>query len=138
MATFEIQKFQGGTWVVDSIFDDQILAIDAAKGIMGGQRAPAAIRVVEESETGGAPRLIFRQTSVDEHNNEAARNKAEVRKEVEAARAVRHNEKMVARAKRTARKPGKPPPSWTGIGLRLVILLMTGIGALGALQYYLR
>jgi hypothetical protein len=143
VATYEIQKFQNGTWVVDSIFDDQILAIDAAKGIMGGARPPAAIRVVEESETGGSPRLIFRQTSVDDHNNEATRQKAEIRREVEAFRAVRQAEKTAARVEkarkaRKPRKPRKPPPSWRAIAIRSMVLGFLCLGALEALRFYLR
>jgi hypothetical protein len=138
VANYEIQKFQGGNWVVDSIFDDQVLAIDAAKAIMGGSRAPAAIRVMEESEGDAQPRLLYRQTAVDEHNNEASRAKAQTMREIEAARAARNAEKQAARAARVekSRKAAKKAPSWAALALRLVAVAIVGVGAFEALRYY--
>jgi hypothetical protein len=138
VASYEIQKFQGGNWVVDSIFDDQILAIDAAKAIMGGSRAPAAIRVMEESDGDAPPRLIYRQTAVDEHNNEASRAKAQTMREIEAARAARNAEKQAARAARAqkAHRPAKKAQSWAALALRLVAVAVVGISAFEALRYY--
>lgn len=61
-ALYEVQVFQDQSWKVDSVFDDQDLAIEAARRISGGGRRAA--RVIEEqtdSKTGRAVmRAVFR------------------------------------------------------------------------------
>ncbi|MBV8652362.1 MAG: hypothetical protein JO255_12915 [Alphaproteobacteria bacterium] len=125
MKYFEVQRFVGGQWEAYSIFDEQTLAIDAAKGLMNTGRPPSAVRVVEESEDGStAPRTLFRETSVDKHNKEAVKRQLDNTREVEAARATRQLEKTLARQKATAVK--KKPINWWMVYLRVAVVLTVG------------
>src|SRR5271155_4498480 len=97
MKYYEVQRFVGGQWEAYSIFDEQTLAIDAAKGLMNTGRPPSAVRVVEEDEDGSPPRTLFRQTAVDSHNKEATKRQLDNTREVEASRAARALEKELTK-----------------------------------------
>jgi hypothetical protein len=122
MKYYEVQRFVGGQWEAYSIFDEQTLAIDAAKGLMNTGRPPSAVRVVEESEDGStAPRTLFRESSVDKHNKEAVKRQLDNSREVEAARAARQLEKALTKDKALAAK--KKPINWWMVYLRVAVVL---------------
>lgn len=49
---FEIQKFIGGRWVLDSVADGKNLAIKMAKTLITSQHAPSAVQVMAVRQTG--------------------------------------------------------------------------------------
>ena len=125
MKYYEVQRFVGGQWEAYSIFDEQTLAVDAAKGLMNSGRPPSAVRVVEEDEEGKPPRTVFRETKVDDHNKEAVKRQVDTTREVEAARAARQLEKAIARGSAAAAKKSKPI-NWWMMYFRLAIVLTVG------------
>jgi hypothetical protein len=125
MKYYEVQRFVAGQWEPYSIFDEQTLAIDAAKGLMSTGRPPSAVRVVEEDEDGSPPRTLFRETAVDGHNKEAAKRQLDNTREVEAARAARALEKARAKGPAAAAKKSKPI-NWWMMYLRLAVVLTVG------------
>ena len=125
MKYYEVQRFVGGQWEAYSIFDEQTLAIDAAKGLMNTGRPPSAVRVVEENEDGSTPpRTLFRESSVDKHNKEAVKRQLDNSREVETARAARQLEKALTREKAVAAK--RKPINWWMVYLRVAVVLTVG------------
>jgi hypothetical protein len=135
MKYYEVQRFVGGQWEAYSIFDEQTLAIDAAKGLMNTGRPPSAVRVVEENEDGStAPRTLYRESSVDKHNKEAVKRQLDNTREVEAARAARQLEKAMAR--QTAAAVKKKPINWWMVYLRVAVVLTVGWGVIILIRHY--
>src|ERR1700745_2527401 len=111
MPTYEIRKYTGGRWMLDSIFDDKDDAVDEAKSLMERSRALTAIRVVAvaNDETGFKEWTVYKQSIVDGENEQDTQRATQVRREVEAARAQRKHDappktKGVAK-KRPRRRP---------------------------------
>src|SRR5882672_4404157 len=75
MASFEVQRYTGGDWQPHSDFDDKGFAIEAARDLMSGGRAPGAVRVVEVLDGERPPRTVFRQSALDEHNTRTRRER---------------------------------------------------------------
>ena len=110
MARFEVQRYAGGDWQPHSDFDDKGFAIEAAKDLMSGGRAPGAVRVVEVFGDGRPPRTIFRQSPLDEHNTRTRREQFELVREVEAARAARKQQRAARRSAATRQpEPNRRP-----------------------------
>lgn len=140
IVAYEIQAFIDGKWKIDSIFDDQELAVLQAKHLVAANRFPA-VRVVQEAfdneEQKTKSRVVFRGSTVQQHNVDANQRQADVRREVNQIRderAVREVQqeniaKVTAAKKEQNRK-------LMGIGLRAVILLVVGGGAYFALKFY--
>jgi hypothetical protein len=140
MVAYEIQTFSDGKWKIDAIFDDQELAVLQAKHLIAANRFPA-VRVVQEAfdhdEQKTKSRVVFRSTTVQQHNTDANQRQADVRREVNQIRDERADRevKQEAVAKRTAVvKQQNRKLMW--IGVRAVILLVCGAGAYLALKFY--
>jgi hypothetical protein len=91
MPTYEIRKYTGGRWMLDSIFDDKDDAVDEAKSLMERSRGLTAIRVVAvaNDETGFKEWTVYKQSIVDGENEQANQRASQVRREVEEARTHR-------------------------------------------------
>lgn len=133
MPTYEIRKYTGGRWMLDSIFDDKDDAVDEAKSLMERSRALTAIRVVAvaNDETGFKEWTVYKQSIVDGENEQATQRATQVRREVEAARAQRKHDappktKVVAK-KRPRRSPWL---YYAGMAARVLFVIAIGAGAL--------
>ncbi len=115
IVAYEIQAFIDGKWKIDSIFDDQELAVLQAKHLVAANRF-AGVRVVQEAfdeaEQKTKSRVVFRGSSTQQHNVDANQRQADVRREVNQIRgdrAVKEVKKKSSpsasrrRRKRTAR-----------------------------------
>ena len=98
MAHFEVQRYSGGDWQPYSDFDDKGLAVEAAKDLMSGRNAPAAVRVVEVFDDHRPDRTVFRHSPIDEHNLKARREQFELEREVMAPRVQWKAERVQRRA----------------------------------------
>jgi hypothetical protein len=129
MPTYEIRKYAGGRWMLDSIFDDKDDAVDEAKSLMERTRALTAIRVVAvtNDETGFKEWTVYKQSIVDNENEQANQRASQVRREVETARAQRKIE-VAPKAKpasRTKRRSG-----WLYYTGMAALVIGIGIGAI--------
>jgi hypothetical protein len=122
MILYEIHAFRGGTWKVDSVFDDKDLAVYEAQRMEKGGRF-SAVRVIQETydeETQRtATRTVYRTTKVDSSNIEASRRRAQ--------------------PLTVAAPPPPPRPKKAGISpvllvLTLILIVLGGMGALYLLQ----
>ena len=105
MRTYEIQRYSGGRWVLDSVADDKEMAVAVAKSLTSGARAPSGVRVlaVQQYDDGQFSEVsVYRSTPLDEHNAEAAVRKLKVEDEVKAFREQRDFEH---------KGKGEPPPT---------------------------
>jgi len=94
MATrsYEIQRFAGGRWVLDSVSDDKEVAVTMAKALMEGSRTPTGVRVMscQYNDDGTFSEFtVFRATPVDEHNAEAQTRRLKTEEEAKTAREQR-------------------------------------------------
>jgi hypothetical protein len=66
--TFELRKYVGGRWLLDSVFDDKAYAIEEAKSLKERFKSIPAVWVVAVTEEHGEFReaTVFRQSIVDE------------------------------------------------------------------------
>ena len=66
--TFELRKYVGGRWLLDSVFDDKAYAIEEAKVLKERFKSVPAVCVVAVTEEQGEFResTVFRQSIVDE------------------------------------------------------------------------
>lgn len=66
--TFELRKYVGGRWLLDSVFDDKAYAIEEAKVLKERFKSVPAVCVVAVTEEHGEFResTVFRQSIVDE------------------------------------------------------------------------
>jgi hypothetical protein len=132
LISFELQTLQSGTWKIDSMYDDKLLAIDTAKRLVSTRRA-TAVRVVEESfsdDNDVRSRVVFRQSVVDGHNEKAIERKTEVHREARAARDVRQAERQRRRA------PADPAGSAVDRVTWLIVKLI-GIGTGGIVTIFI-
>jgi ferric-dicitrate binding protein FerR (iron transport regulator) len=132
MPTYEIRKYTGGRWMLDSIFDDKDDAVDEAKSLMERSRGLTAIRVVAvaNDETGFKEWTVYKQSIVDGENEQATQRASQVRREVEAARAQR---KAEAPPKAKAAPKKRQRSSWryyAGMAARVLFVIAVGAGAL--------
>jgi hypothetical protein len=51
--TFEVRKYMEGRWLIDSIFDDQSLAVQEAEFLVNSYKSLLAVRVIAVSEGNG-------------------------------------------------------------------------------------
>jgi ferric-dicitrate binding protein FerR (iron transport regulator) len=132
MPTYEIRKYTGGRWMLDSIFDDKDDAVDEAKSLMERSRSLTAIRVVAvaNDETGFKEWTVYKQSIVDGENEQATQRASQVRREVEAARAQRKLE-APPNAKAAPKKPQRSPwLYYAGMAARVLFVIALGAGAL--------
>jgi hypothetical protein len=66
--TFELRKYVGGRWLLDSVFDDKAYAIEEAKSLKERFKSIPAVWVVAVTEEHGEFReaTVFRQSIVDD------------------------------------------------------------------------
>jgi hypothetical protein len=132
MPTYEIRKYSGGRWMLDSIFDDKDDAVDEAKSLMERSRGLTAIRVVAvaNDETGFKEWTVYKQSIVDGENEQATQRASQVRREVEAARAQRKAD-APPKAKPAAKKQKRSPwRYYAGMAARVLFVIAIGAGAL--------
>ncbi len=132
MPTYEIRKYTGGRWMLDSIFDDKDDAVDEAKSLMERSRGLTAIRVVAvaNDETGFKEWTVYKQSIVDGENEQATQRASQVRREVEAARAQRKQD-VAPKAKAAPKKQRRSPwLYYAGMAVRVLFVIAVGAGAL--------
>jgi len=124
MLTFEIRKYVGGRWLLDSVFDDKAVAVAEAKALMERNTSLPGVRVVAvaEEEAGSFREwTVFRQMIVDDE--QALQRAFQLRYEpVPAPRKDRDGE--LPRAMRPPRR--RTHPDWldyTGWGLCAAVAL---------------
>jgi hypothetical protein len=137
MPTYEIRKYTGGRWMLDSIFDDKDDAVDEAKSLMERSRALTAIRVVAvaNDETGFKEWTVYKQSIVDGENEQANQRASQVRREVEAARAQRKHDGAPKAKPAPKGKQRAAWPYYAGMAARVLFVIAIGIGALILLRY---
>ncbi|HTZ77473.1 MAG TPA: hypothetical protein VMC10_06190 [Stellaceae bacterium] len=94
--SYEIQRYSGGRWFLDSVADDKEMAVAVAKSLTSGARGPTSVRVmaVQQYEDGQFSEVtVYRSTPIDEHNAEASVRKLKVADEVKASREQREFER---------------------------------------------
>ena len=135
MASYEIRKYVGGRWLLDSVFDDKAAAVDEAKTLMERSRSIPAVRVVAvtDDENGFHERTVFRQSIVDDENDQAMQRAYQAKRELDAARAQRRSER--ARRKAHQHEPTQPSRRYLGIALRVLFAVGAGAGALVLLRW---
>jgi hypothetical protein len=138
IVAYEIQTFSDGKWKIDAIFDDQELAVLQAKHLIAANRFPA-VRVVQEAfdeaEQKTKSRVVFRGSTVQQHNTDANQRQVEVRREVNQIRDER-TVKDVQKEVVTQRVQAKKQQNRTllMIGVRAAVVLVFGAGAYIALK----
>lgn len=140
IVAYEIQAFIDGKWKIDSIFDDQELAVLQAKHLVTANRF-AGVRVVQEAfdeeEQKTKSRVVFRGSSMQQHNTDANQRQAEVRREVNQIRderAVKEVQKEAVTQRVQAKK--KENRALLLIGVRAAVVLVFGAGAYIALKFF--
>jgi hypothetical protein len=94
--SYEIQRYSGGRWVLDSVADDKDVAVSMARSLIEGVRAPAGVRVMscQQNDDGTFSEFtVFRASPVDEHNAEATARRLKVEEEVRTFREQRHQKR---------------------------------------------
>lgn len=124
MLTFEIRKYVGGRWLLDSVFDDKSVAVAEAKQLMERNTSLPGVRVVAVAEEdAGSFRewTVFRQMIVDDE--QALQRAFQLRYEpAPASRKDRDAE--LPRAPRPSRRRSRPDwLDYTGWGLCAVVAL---------------
>ena len=141
---FEIQTYQGGVWQVDSVFDDEELAVFEAQSLFDRGRY-VGVRVVLEAYEPDTDELsvqtILKLEKTEKNNAEArgrdAANAKEIQQGKKRVAAVKKNRK---KAIATKRKKKQSRSVWTGIGLKAALVAILGLAmmiGLRALYQYL-
>ena len=131
--SYEIQLYQAGAWKINAIFDDAELALFEARRMVDSRRY-GSIRVVKEvfDDNSGnvTTRTIFRDTTVDKHNDRRVSQDASVLK---AAMADRRKREFDKAERRRLNKQIKLRP----IRLFVILFALAGmaIGAMIGLRY---
>ena len=130
MASYEIRKYVGGRWLLDSVFDDKETAVGEAKTLIERSRAIPAIRVVAvtDDENGFREWTVFKQSIVDDENEQAMQREYQAKRELDTARAQRRSER--ARRKATPRERPRPSSRYSAIAVRALVVAGIGIAAL--------
>ncbi len=89
ITAFELQTFQGGTWKIDSIFDDRESVIFEAKRLAETGRY-TGVRVVQETHdadtNSSSYRIIYKGGRAEKENRKAHRRERQVKTEVAVAK----------------------------------------------------
>lgn len=131
---YEIQTYQGGVWQVDSVFDDEELAVFEARGLYERGRY-VGVRVVLETydqETDNVTvRTVLKLSKTDAENAVAHKRQAETDQEIrqnkKRSSKVVEGKKKVIKKKRLKRKARK---AWIGVGAQLAIVVVLGLALL--------
>ena len=135
MTSYEIRKYVDGRWLLDSVFDDKAAAVDEAKMLMERSRSVPAIRVVAvmDDTDGFREWTVFKQSIIDEENEQAMQRAYQAKREIDAARARRRSE----RVRRKAERSQQARPKSRSLTVRLLLFLGASI-ALAVLIVLLR
>ena len=140
---YEIQTFQGGVWQVDSVFDDEELAIFEAR-LLHERGRYVGVRVVLETYNPDTDEISAR-TVLKLEKTTKADTEARGRKTATAKKARKKNKK--AGSNKVAKKRTTPSKSknrksggdWAGVGLKAFLLILLGLaimfGLRAAFQY---
>jgi len=131
--SYEIQRFSGGRWVLDSVSDDKDAAVTVAKALMESVRAPAGVRVMscQRNDDGTFSEFtVYRASPIDEHNAEATSRRLKAEEEIRSFREQRESEK---RADRQPRAPKQNRNRFKDVVLALELSVGIGI-TLAAVQ----
>jgi hypothetical protein len=134
---YELHAYSGGRWKIQGFFDDQELAVAEARRMDSTRRFPA-VRVVEERYDPGDgsyhSRTVFRSSPVEQHNEQALKQRAETRRTVEDERARHRRTEAEGRPAKT----GGASPALSMIALKAVLLAVLGVAAYWALNHYVQ
>jgi len=122
MLTFEVRKYIGGRWLLDTVFDDKSVAISEAKTLMERNSSLPGVRVVAvaEEELGSFREwTVYRQMIVDDEQA------------LQRAFQLRHETAPAARGDAPgAKTPASRRLDWLDYtGWSLVALLVLGAAA---------
>ena len=122
MLTFEIRKYVGGRWLLDSVFDDKTVAVAEAKALMERNSSLPGVRVVAVAEEdAGSFRewTVYRQMIVDDEQALQRAFQLRVEPAPSAQRKERDGELPRGRPprRRTARPDWLGYTGWTLLGL---------------------
>jgi hypothetical protein len=82
---YELERYVGGQWILDSMFDEKDIAVSEAERLIEGRRV-LAVRICWSDDSGRPPRTVFRKSVVDGENREAAKQRVVLRQQAAAAR----------------------------------------------------
>lgn len=134
---YELHTYRGGTWKIDSIYDDREIAIFEAQRVFASGRF-TAIRVVEErfDQASGkaSTKTVFRSAKSDDENTEAVERQKAARREAQEARKAAGAGDFEPGAGRPAAADSSGPGAVTLV-LILGGLVLAGIGAIVGVRY---
>lgn len=131
-ASYEIQIYRNGQWIIQAFFDDKELALLEARRMSETNRY-AGVRVVEEIVDDDLEdvrqRVVYRWSEVDKHNEQVREERQKLQERVLAER--RRREKARAERRRRRRPAWLQPNSYVMIAAKAVGIIALG----GALLY---
>jgi hypothetical protein len=131
--TFELRKYVGGRWLLDSVFDDKAYAIEEAKALKERFKSVPAVCVVAVTEEHGEFResTVFRQSIVGDEP--AIWKTVQIRPETPAtsARISGNNGADTAASKPRHRSAWA---YYAQLGLGMAVVLAVGILGFAALE----
>jgi hypothetical protein len=138
--TYEIQTYRGGVWQVDSVFDDEELAVFEAQ-LLHDRGRYVGVRVVLEiynEETDQVSvRTILKFSKSDEENAAARLRKAKADKEIQKNK-KRVGERKDGRRKAFASKKAKKRVRKAELALaaKLIVVVVLGFGLLIGMRIF--
>ena len=135
---YELHTYRGGTWKIDSVYDDREIAIFEAQRVFESGRY-SAVRVVEErfDEASGkaSTKTVFRSSKSDSENAQAMERKKTARREVQEARKTASVGEFKPSGRRSQRQ-AKSGPGPIALILILGALVLAGIGAIVGMRQF--
>ena len=128
--TYEIQKFSGGRWVLDSVADDKKVAIEMSAALMKSGRAPGGVQVmsVQRGRDGQFSEVRIHRAMP----NDGAAEKPAAAPAPKAEIKVEPKKTEVGDFKHVERPRTPEPKKSRGSDLLLVLKIAFGLGACAA------
>lgn len=131
---YEIQTYRGGVWQVDSVFDDEELAVFEAR-LLHDRGRYVGVRVVLEiynEETDHVSvRTILKLSKTDEENASARLRKAEIdreiRKEKKRVGEIKDGKRKTVASKKAKKRTRK---AGSALAVRLIVIVVLGFALL--------